>query len=134
MEVNQAEAAYKGESMLLPPVAKLYSGVRVMKNYTQRAFIFITARNLSELHVDRINVYMSGREDPILGTDFDGRYPKEHHMSQFFSSIGGEVPYTIKAIVSQGEKEMLIRRNYDSQIGLFRYQYWSNCDCHESLC
>lgn len=105
MEINRAEATLVRESMILSPVVKQYSEVKFMENYAQRAITRINARNLSELPIERINVYMSGREDPILGTNFYGGYPKEHHMSQFFSSIGGEAPYTIKAIVSQGEKK-----------------------------
>lgn len=64
----------------------------------------IIARNVSYEPVERINVYMSGKDEPIMGTDFEGGYKPDDLSSQFFSSVAAAKPYTIKAIVRKKGK------------------------------
>ncbi|MCP5505290.1 MAG: hypothetical protein H7A38_00205 [Chlamydiales bacterium] len=64
----------------------------------------ITTRNVSYEPVERINVYMSGQEEPIMRTDFEGGFGPENISSKFFSSVADTKPYKIKAIVQQNGK------------------------------
>lgn len=103
MEVNRSAVSSYGNSQILVPNEE---STRIDDDHkkeqpVERAHLRITARNLSELSVNRINVYASGREEPILGTNFYGDYDKHHYASTFFSSVAFSTPYSIKAIVDR---------------------------------
>lgn len=88
--VHRAEATVPTSSIILP-------------QNPPRFVTFVSARNVSNTPVERVNVYMEGKETPILGTFFDGINNEWKPVPTFLSSVARETPYHIRAYVKREE-------------------------------
>lgn len=98
MEVNKPIAPTNNQpSVILPKESKF----RIIEDYdgVSVALTRIVANNVSQRPLDRIEVYSSGRENPILSTNIEGGF-----ASHFSSAIKAPVPYTLTTVVNQGGK------------------------------
>jgi|GEM_PF-6268705 hypothetical protein len=119
MEINKAESqqiAGSGILAITPPKNE----ISIIDNYIPHVVARIQAHNLSGQPVAQVNVYISGREEAVLGTSFE-----TNSDPKFWSSPRVPTLTTAHAIVIQGEStyvsgELTIRKSGYLDIDIYQ--------------